>query len=400
MRVLIVTDWTANEGGIEMYVQRVRDELRAAGDEVRLLTSSAGSAARGSAEYVALGTDNAVAQTGLQLVNPSAVARVRQALREFQPDAVQVNMFEKYLSPAILYAASSVPTVAMAHYTKPICPTALKLLPDGTVCTEPAGAVCLRNRCVGLAEWLRDRPRYRLLRGGLARAARVFACSRWLARELATVGIEAEPIPYPIPPPLQNYRHAPAPEPRFLYVGRFDPEKGVDLLLRAFAQVVACYPAARLRIVGDGRRRPELERLATRLGVGHAVEFVGRLSFAGVEAELASAWALVAPSIWPEPFGLAAAEAIMRKIPVVASAGGGHPETVEPGVGGLLFPNRDQPALAECLDAIASGRAFPDHAVPEKVAERLRTRHDPKEHTDRLRALFDELKHRSLPQEY
>ncbi len=173
MRVLLVTDWTANEGGIETYVARLRDELRAAGDEVRLLTSSAGSAAQGSAEYVALGSDRPFAQAGLQLVNPSAVARVRQALREFRPDVVQVNMFEKYLSPAVLYATQAVPTVAMVHYSKPICPTALKLLPDGALCTEPAGLVCLRSKCVGLAEWLRDRPRYALLHGGLARMSRV-----------------------------------------------------------------------------------------------------------------------------------------------------------------------------------------------------------------------------------
>jgi glycosyltransferase involved in cell wall biosynthesis len=391
VRILLITDWTANEGGIEVYVERVRDELRAAGDEVRLLTSSAGSAAHGAAEYVALGTDRPVAQVGLQLVNPSAVARVRQALREFRPDAIQVNMFEQYLSPAILYATSSVPTLAMAHYSKPICPTALKLLPDGTLCTEPAGAVCLRSGCVGLAEWLRDRPRYRLLRGGLARAARVFACSRWLARELAAGGIAAESIPYPIPLPRSSYRRAPAVEPRFVYVGRFNREKGLDLLLRAFTRLVADHPAARLRIVGDGPRRPELERLAAGLGLADTVAFVGRLPFDQVESELESAWALVAPSLWPEPFGLVAAEAIMRRVPVVASAGGGHAETVDPRVSGLLFANGDETALLECLDAIAAGRAFSTHVLPDEVAESLRTRHDPKVHTDRLRAIFHTL---------
>jgi glycosyltransferase involved in cell wall biosynthesis len=395
VRVLLVTDWTANEGGIEVYVTRVRDQLLAAGDSVRLLTSSAGSAAGGSADYVALGTDRPVAQAALQLVNPSAVARVRQALREFRPDVVQVNMFEKYLSPAVLYATETVPTVAMVHYSKPVCPTALKLLPDGTVCTEPEGLVCLRSRCVGLAEWLRDRPRYALLHRGLARAGRVFACSRWLARELAACGIESEPLPYPVPPCGPGYSRAPAAEPLFLYVGRLNREKGVDLLLRAFAQLLADHPTARLRVVGDGPRRPELERLAARLGLGTGVEFVGRLPFAEVESELANAWALVAPSLWPEPFGFAAAEAIIRRVPVVASASGGHSETVEPGVSGLLFRNGDESALAERLAAVASGRSFPAHEVPHEVADRLRARHDPTSHADSLRAVFHELAARS-----
>jgi glycosyltransferase involved in cell wall biosynthesis len=391
VRVLLITDWTANEGGIETYVERLRDELRAAGDEVRLLTSSAGTAARGSAEYVAFGTDSPVAQAGLQLVNPSAAARTRQAVREFRPDVVHVNMFEQYLSPAVLYATHAVPTVAMVHYSKPICPTALKLLPDGSLCGEPAGLVCLRSGCVGFAEWLRDRPRYALLRGGLARATRVLACSSWLARELAATGIVAEPIPLPVPSAGRGYRHVPAAEPRFVYVGRLNREKGVDLLLRAFVPVVGRHPAAQLRIVGDGPRRPGLERLAGDLGLGNAVVFAGRVPFEGVETELASAWALVAPSLWPEPFGLAAAEAVARRVPVVASAGGGHLETVEPGVGGLLFPNGDERALSECLEVIASGEAFPAHSLPQAVADHLRTRHDPKEHTDRLRAVFHAL---------
>jgi glycosyltransferase involved in cell wall biosynthesis len=388
VRILLVTDWTANEGGIEAYVTRLRDELRAAGDDVKLLTSSAGSAAGGSADYVALGTDRPLAQAGLQLINPSAVACARRAWREFRPDVVHVNMFEKYLSPAILYALPDVPTVAMVHYLKPICPTALKLLPGGALCTEPAGLVCYRSGCVGLPEWLRDRPRYALLRGGLARAARVLACSRWMAQELTANGIPSEALPLPIPPPRNGYRRAPAVEPRFLYVGRLNREKGVDLLLRAFARLSAGRPDARLRIVGDGARRPELERLASGLGLASAVEFAGRLPFAGVETELEAAWALVAPSLWPEPFGFAAAEAITRGVPVVASQSGGHAETVEPGISGLLFPNGEEAALAERLDAVATGRAFPDHALPEEVADRLRARHDPKQHANTLRALF------------
>ena len=51
MRALLITDWMASSGGAESYVTWVRDGLRAAGDEVRLLTSSAGTAGDGSAEY-------------------------------------------------------------------------------------------------------------------------------------------------------------------------------------------------------------------------------------------------------------------------------------------------------------------------------------------------------------
>ena len=385
MRVLLVTDWTPNEGGIESYVMRASAALRDAGHEVRLLTSSAGSAADGAADYVALGTDNLAAQTFLQIANPFAFVRVRSAVRDFRPDVVMVNMFEKYLSPSVFQALRDVPTVAFVHYYKPICPTALKLLPDGSLCRVPAGLVCWRSGCVGLAEWLRDRPRYALIQAGLAQSRTVLACSRWVVEQLRVNGIAAEAIPLPVPPPTPGFARSPSREPLFLYCGRLDPEKGVDLLLRAFARVLQSCPAARLRIMGDGPRRPALDTLAAELGIQDAVRFDGWVSFPEIEAALAGAWALVAPSIWAEPLGLTAIEAITRGVPAITSAGGGFAETVEHGVSGYLVANGDEGALADCLiSAVDRGPV----TVPAEAVRRLRNRHDPERHAALLHAIF------------
>jgi glycosyltransferase involved in cell wall biosynthesis len=387
VRVLLVTDWTANQGGIEAYVLRASQALEAGGHDVRLLTSSAGSAAEGAADYVALGTDNPAAQAFLQIANPFAVARVRAALDEFRPDVVQVNMFEKYLSPAIFLALRGVPTVAFVHYYKPICPTALKVFPDGTQCQVPAGLVCWRSQCIGLAEWLRDRPRYALIRAGLARSEVVLACSRWMAEQLRQNGITAEAFPLPVPPPAPDFARRPAREPLFLYCGRLDAEKGVDLLLRAFGRVLGSRPAARLRILGDGPRRATLEAMVTDLDIGEAVQFDGRVPFAEVEAALSSAWALLAPSIWPEPLGLTAIEAITRGVPAITSASGGFAESVENGVSGYLVPNGDEKALANCLlSAVDAGPT----TVPDVAVRTLRHRHDPTHHAERLSAVFEQ----------
>ncbi len=388
MRVLLVTDWAANEGGIETYVTRASEALQAIGHEVRLLTSSAGSAADGAADYVAFGTDNPVAQTFLQISNPFAVARVRAAVREFRPDVVQVNMFEKYLSPAIFWALRGIPRVAFVHYYKPICPTALKVLPDGSLCQVPAGLACLRCGCVGPAEWLRDRPRYALIRAGLAGADRVLACSRWMVEQLHLNGIASEAIPLPVPPPAPGFVRCPSPEPTFLYCGRLDRAKGVDLLLHAFAGVLANRPAARLRMLGDGPRRATLEELAGKLGIAGAISFEGRLPFAAVEAALGEAWALVAPSVWPEPLGLTAIEAITRGVPAITSASGGFAESVDHGVSGYLVANGDEEALTHCLIS-AVDRGPMD--VPDDIVRAQRSRHDPSHHALRLTTMFREL---------
>ena len=354
----------AGSGGAESYVTWVRDGLRAAGDEVRLLTSSAGTAGDGSAEYRAYGTNLLVAQAFLQIVNPFAVAEVRRALREFRPDVAFVNMFEHHLSPAILGQLRGVPTVLSLTDYKSVCPLGTKLLPDGRICSDKAGAVCLRRSCVSLPHWLRDQPRYALIRSGMRRVQRVLACSRWMQRVLASNGVSAEYLPLPVPEPRHGFRRAPAEQPLFVYCGRLDVEKGLPLLLRAFARVRADLPGARLRIVGRGPQRTMLEDLTAALLLKEAVTFRGWVAPTEVERELEDAWALVAPSLWAEPLGLVAIEAIVRGVPVVASASGGLGETVQDGVSGLLFPNGDEAAPAERLDAVARGRAFPDHQLP------------------------------------
>ena len=58
MRILLMIDWNRGRGGAENHALALRAGLEAAGDEVRLLTSSAGTAGDGTAEYVAYGTES------------------------------------------------------------------------------------------------------------------------------------------------------------------------------------------------------------------------------------------------------------------------------------------------------------------------------------------------------
>jgi glycosyltransferase involved in cell wall biosynthesis len=386
MRVLLVTDWPWEGGGIETYVTLVARGLRDAGDDVRLLTSSVGGGAE-VADYVAFGTRHAVPQSLLQIANPAAAKTVRRAVAELEPDVVHVSMFEMHLSPSVLAALRHVPTVLNVGYYKPICPNGLKLLPDGSRCMVQQGAVCWRGGCFSLAHWLRDRPRYARIRRGLHDAVAVVTCSRWLQRELAAAGIEATFSSWPIEPPTKAFRRRRSADPLFLFTGRLAREKGVETLLRALAHTRRNSVGARLRVLGDGPLRPSLERLSEELGLADAVEFSGWVAYERVEAELAEAWALIAPSLWAEPLGLTAVEAVVRGIPAIASGIGGLAEAVEHGVSGLLFPNGDDVALATCLADVASGRAFPD-GLADEVVERAQGQHDLRRHIEWLRGLF------------
>ena len=388
MRILLATDWNRGRGGAEAYASLLREALEAAGDEVRLLTSSVGTAGDGGADYVARGSERRAAQAFLQIANPFAVACARRALRAFRPDVVWVNMFAHHLSPALLHALGDVPFVLSVSDYKCICPLGSKLLPDGSLCARRAGLVCSTSGCVGALHWLRDRPRYALLHAGVRRAARVVACSAWVRDALADDGIPAEVMLLPVRAPEPGYERAPAATPTLLYVGRLDREKGLPLLLRAFADVRLAEPASRLRIAGVGPERTLLDRLVAELALGDAVTFTGWCSPAGIEQELASAWALVAPSLWAEPLGLVAPEAIVRGVPVIASARGGFAETVVDGASGLLFENGDRAALAKHLLRIVRREVFPEHAVPPPLVAAAIARHEPHRHAAQLRTLF------------
>jgi glycosyltransferase involved in cell wall biosynthesis len=391
MRVLLVTDWARARGGVEAYTTWLRAGLEAAGDEVRLLTNTIGSAGDGLAEFHAWGTERQAGQAFLQVVNPFAVVQVRRALRVFRPDVALVNSFASHLSPAILRPLRAVPTVLSLHEYKVVCPTGCKLLPSGERCQVRAGTVCWRSGCLSLPHWLRDQARYALIRAGLRSADRIVVGSRWMQEELSRNGVQAEHVPLPIPPPGASFRRRPAVEPTFVFCGRLQPEKGVPLLLRAFARLLRDMPSARLRIIGRGPEGPAIASLISTLALGDAVSVLGWLEPEALEAQLVDAWALVAPSRWAEPLGFVAIEAIVRDVPVIASELGGFGETIEPGTTGLLFPNGNETALYEHLLSAASRQAFPTHSLPVDARHRVADRHDLTRHVQRIRTILTDI---------
>lgn len=391
MRVLLVTDWNSNAGGAESYIMTLRDSLRAAGDDVRLLACGASLDDDLLPHERIRGSDRATAQAFMQIVNPFAVARVRQVKREFRPDVAFVSHFAYHLSPAALTGLRNLPTVVSVMDYKSVCPIGTKLLPDNALCSVPAGFVCQQKGCVSTAHWLRDRPRYALMRNALSRVSRVVSPSKWVQRELAAAGVRAEHIPLSVPAPSSEFRRMPATTPLFVYCGRLSREKGVELLVRAFARALYAVPDAQLRIVGDGPERATLEDLVETLDAGDSVAFAGRVTHQGIEAELTEPWALVAPSVWAEPFGLVALEAAVHGVPVIASATGGLAELVEDKVSGLLFPNGNERALSECIVAIAQAKAFPGQRLADEVVERATEASSPARHATRIRSIFSQL---------
>ena len=150
---------------------------------------------------------------------------------------------------------------------------------------------------------------------------------------------------------LAGIERRPSEVPTIGYVGRISPEKGVDVALRALAQLRDEGLEAVLEIAGGGEPEHlrELEALAGSLGIGDRVGFLGPLDTEALKSFDARIHALVVPSVWEEPAGLVLVEGALAGVPLVASRVGGIPEIVRDPDEALLVPPGDPAALAAAL---------------------------------------------------
>jgi len=172
-----------------------------------------------------------------------------------------------------------------------------------------------------------------------------------------------------------------------LAVGRHQAQKGFDLLLRAWREVAAALPEARLRIVGDGPLRGELLRLAGELGVAGSVEWLPPTD--RIEALYRQAAVFVLPSRY-EGMPLALLEAQALGVPAVAFDCPTGPRDILSADTGLLVPAGDVGTLAAGLTALLRDPALRARMASAAIA-RSRALFSPQRQMDAWAALVREV---------
>lgn len=134
--------------------------------------------------------------------------------------------------------------------------------------------------------------------------------------------------------------------PVLLFVGTLLPEKGIDVLLHSFAEVLNVFPGATLRVIGHSpfSFHKVLQSLMDRLNIADRVEMCGFLNIDQLVQHFAEATVLVLPSVMDTAPNVVA-EAQVAGLPVVATAVGGIPEMIEDDISGVLV----QPRSVELL---------------------------------------------------
>ncbi len=320
--------------------------------------------------------------TALQVVyNPWARRALSRRLAQFRPDLVHIHNFFPLLSPSILDSClgAGVPAVLTLHNYRILFPSGLMpeteaaghgrhscwpAVSEGSyrgsaLATLPVAAMIgfhkragTWTRKVGRFVALTDWAKARFVERGIP-TERIVVKPNWVART-NVIGLQRRGA---------------------LFVGRLDEQKGIDILLRAWAGVD--YP---LRIIGEGPLRDLV--LQHRSG---RIEYLGRQSREVVQREMQAARFLVLPSSGNEMFPVTLLEAFSNRLPVICSDLPSIGGLVETGRTGIKFAARSADALADrvrwsivnaaALEAIGHNayQVYEERYTPEANFQQLMT---------------------------
>lgn len=301
-------------GGAETQLVHLARALRERGDEVRVLAILRSQAF--TADLAALGVHVQVLDPPPPRA-PTALAATVRALRRWRPDVIVSFLYQANVLARVAGALAGVPVVVSSirneYFGGRLRDLLLRL-------TDPLAAVTTTNSELAARS---------LVRRGVVPPGR-----------LRVIPNGVDPAAWAGEPGASERRRRAG----FLWLaaGRLEPQKDYATLLRAIARG----STAALWIAGQGRERKALETLATDLGLGDRVRFLGLRH--DIPALLAAADALVLSSAW-EGLPNIVLEAMAARRPVVATRVGGTPELVRDGLTGLLVPPRTPAALAAAM---------------------------------------------------
>jgi glycosyltransferase involved in cell wall biosynthesis len=387
MKLLFVHERFGALGGAESNILAVAGALKARGHQLAILHGA--STQKGEEGWSqAFPLRHPLAQDAM-------AGSVREALDQFQPDAIYMHKMAD-LDALKTLLDSGIPLVRMVHdhdlycmrsykyswLTRRVCGRALS-----PSCIFLCGASIARNHAALFPlKWVSYSDKRREI--GLNKE---FEClvvaTTYMKGELVRNGFDPDKIEIhaPVPPPGDAALQSNFSDRNLIiYAGQIIRGKGVDVLLESLARVQTPFECI---ILGDGSHREFCEKLSKKLGLNDRVHFKGYVSPDELKIFYRDASLAVVSSVWPEPFGAVGLEAMRYGLPVVAFDAGGIKEWLIDGCNGRLVPWMDRSAFAGSIDELLRDKALA-RSMGERGRVALTERHDFSKYIDGLENLF------------
>lgn len=337
MRILIIHNFYQQPGGEDVVFEQEK-ALLGKTEEVSSLTFKNQKGWRGAW------------QTLWSPWNIWAARRVKRAIELHRPDIIHIHNLHYAVGPIAVRVAKGmgIPVVMTLHNYRLLCPSAT-LFHNGEVFIAslhagfPWEAVrkgvhsqsVLKTLWLGFTNWLHRRL------GTWLMVDRYITLTDF-AKQLfvdSSFGVDAEKF-VTKPNFVVDVPEAPVPRGHhFLFIGRLTQEKGVHVLLDAFAGT-----DYQLRIAGDGTLSSQVMEVAQK---SPNITYLGNLSRASINRQLAECSALLFPSIWYEGLPMTLIEAFAAGTPVITSDLGAMRSLVHDGQNGWRFTANDAVALRQ-----------------------------------------------------
>lgn len=341
-KILIVHNYYQIPGGEDTVVANEKKLLEEHGQSVTLYT-------RSNSELKDLNFAGKLLLPVNTIFNFRTHREIKSIIKKEHIDIVHVHNTLNLISPSVYYAAKSchVPVVQTVHNFRLVCPGAT-FYRDGHICEDcPAhGMKCaVRHRCYRgsrlqtLACAMSTRIHSLL---GIYKKINYICLTEFTKKKLA--GIAPDDHIYIKPNFVFDFGGKAEPDDYYVFVGRLEEIKGINLLVDAFKLL----PDIKLKIVGTG---VEAETVKSRI----AAEGITNIELAGykerneVNEIVRKSKALIMCSQWYETFGMVIAEAYSNGVPVIVGNIGNIKDLVIPDKTGMLFEYNSAKALADTV---------------------------------------------------
>ena len=401
MRILLVNKFHYLKGGSETYYFELAKLLKEKGHQIAFFSmQNENNQKTDCKEYfvesIDLNSNNRLKALDVIYSNRNRDKMV-EAIKDFKPDIIHVNNFQRQLSSSIIDAANkmNIPVVFTAHDEQPICPAITMLDNKNNICEDCIKGKyinCIKKNCIknsklksvlGAIEgyYYRNKKIY------TKKIQAIITPSRFLKEKLIEDGIPQEKISVITNfIDINQYNLETKDDGYALYFGRLSKEKGILNLIEAFSNLTC----GKLYIAGEGEEKDNIEIMLREKKLEDRVKLLGLLNKEQMKEQIKNCKFVVVPSIWYENCPYSIIEALTIGKPVIGANIGGIPELVRDGENGFTYEYNNVQELAKQMRKLFEDAELVKH-MGENAKQKAKEMYSKDKYYDEIIKLYEEV---------